>query len=119
MRSTEASVRMAKSMKMVSMQRAEMWSQSMKPRAYAIGSHMRSIEPGEGWQSERAAKCEELGVEQEPGVGRWGVGALVRVAMVSGGRCEELRCEELQELVDEAAGGGRVAGTHRASRPCP
>mmetsp|Transcript_40101 Transcript_40101/g.99784 ORF Transcript_40101/g.99784 Transcript_40101/m.99784 type:complete len:227 (-) Transcript_40101:352-1032(-) len=47
MRSTEASVRMAKSMKMVSMQRAEMWSQSMKPRAYAIGSHMRSIEPRE------------------------------------------------------------------------
>mmetsp|Transcript_28054 Transcript_28054/g.48735 ORF Transcript_28054/g.48735 Transcript_28054/m.48735 type:complete len:240 (-) Transcript_28054:232-951(-) len=46
-RRTEASVRMAKSMKMVSMQRAEMWSQSRKPSAYAIGSHMRSIEPRE------------------------------------------------------------------------
>ena len=44
MRSTDASVRIAKSMKIVSMQRAEMWSQSMKPSAYAIGSHMRSIE---------------------------------------------------------------------------
>lgn len=30
-RSTDASVRMAKSMKMVSMARAEMWSQSRKP----------------------------------------------------------------------------------------
>mmetsp|Transcript_24391 Transcript_24391/g.50389 ORF Transcript_24391/g.50389 Transcript_24391/m.50389 type:complete len:225 (-) Transcript_24391:557-1231(-) len=47
MRSTEASVRIAKSMKIVSMQRAEMWSQSRKPSAYAIGSHMRSIEPRE------------------------------------------------------------------------
>mmetsp|Transcript_42235 Transcript_42235/g.137057 ORF Transcript_42235/g.137057 Transcript_42235/m.137057 type:complete len:248 (-) Transcript_42235:424-1167(-) len=44
-RSTDASVRMAKSMKMVSMARAEMWSQSMKPSAYAIGSHIRSIDP--------------------------------------------------------------------------
>ena len=34
-------------MKIVSMQRAEMWSQSMKPSAYAIGSHIRSIEPRE------------------------------------------------------------------------
>lgn len=33
--------------KMVSMQRAEMLSQSMNPRAYAMGSHMRSIEPRE------------------------------------------------------------------------
>mmetsp|Transcript_21929 Transcript_21929/g.87039 ORF Transcript_21929/g.87039 Transcript_21929/m.87039 type:complete len:273 (-) Transcript_21929:468-1286(-) len=47
MRSTEASVRIAKSMKIVSMHRAEMWSQSMKPSAYAMGSHMRSIEPRE------------------------------------------------------------------------
>ena len=31
-RSTDASVRMAKSMKMVSMARAEMWSQSRKPK---------------------------------------------------------------------------------------
>ena len=36
---------MAKSMNMVSIARAEMWSQSMNPRAYAMGSHMRSMEP--------------------------------------------------------------------------
>jgi len=41
MRSTEALVLVAKKAKMVSMQRAEMWSQSMNPRAYAMGSHSR------------------------------------------------------------------------------
>ena len=39
MRRTEASERTAKSWKMVSMQRAEMLSQSMKPSAYCIRWH--------------------------------------------------------------------------------
>ena len=46
-RKTEASVRIANNMKIVSMHRAEMWSQSMNPRAYAMGSHMRSMDPRE------------------------------------------------------------------------
>jgi hypothetical protein len=40
MRRTEASVLVAKNWKMVSMHRAEMLSQSRKPRAYAIGFHI-------------------------------------------------------------------------------
>mmetsp|Transcript_33553 Transcript_33553/g.79405 ORF Transcript_33553/g.79405 Transcript_33553/m.79405 type:complete len:213 (-) Transcript_33553:761-1399(-) len=47
MRSTDASERTANNWKMVSMQRAEMLSQSMNPSAYAIGSHRRSMEPRE------------------------------------------------------------------------
>mmetsp|Transcript_15889 Transcript_15889/g.33574 ORF Transcript_15889/g.33574 Transcript_15889/m.33574 type:complete len:243 (+) Transcript_15889:1071-1799(+) len=42
---TLASVRMAKSMKIVSMHRAEILSQSTNPRAYAMGSHIRSNDP--------------------------------------------------------------------------
>mmetsp|Transcript_10123 Transcript_10123/g.23654 ORF Transcript_10123/g.23654 Transcript_10123/m.23654 type:complete len:242 (+) Transcript_10123:738-1463(+) len=45
MRRTEASVRMAKSMKMVSIARALISSQSRNPSAYAIGSHIRSRLP--------------------------------------------------------------------------
>mmetsp|Transcript_33312 Transcript_33312/g.82534 ORF Transcript_33312/g.82534 Transcript_33312/m.82534 type:complete len:208 (-) Transcript_33312:602-1225(-) len=44
-RSTDASLLTANSWKMVSMHRADMWSQSIKPRAYAMGSHIRSIDP--------------------------------------------------------------------------
>ena len=45
MRRTDASVRTAKSWKMVNMHRADVLSQSMKPNAYAMGSHMRLMEP--------------------------------------------------------------------------
>mmetsp|Transcript_28734 Transcript_28734/g.69175 ORF Transcript_28734/g.69175 Transcript_28734/m.69175 type:complete len:202 (+) Transcript_28734:322-927(+) len=45
MRSTDASVRIAKSMNMVSMHRAEMLSQSTNPSAYAMGSHILSRDP--------------------------------------------------------------------------
>ena len=45
---TEASVRIAKSMKIVSIARAEMWSQSMNPSAYAIGSHLMTPESPAG-----------------------------------------------------------------------
>ena len=43
MRRAEASVLVAKNWKIVSMQRALMSLQSKKPRAYAMGSHMRSM----------------------------------------------------------------------------
>ena len=46
-RKTDASVLIANNIKIVSMHRALMWSQSMNPNAYAMGSHMRSMEPRE------------------------------------------------------------------------
>jgi hypothetical protein len=50
-----SSDRMANSMKMVSMHRAEIWSQSKKPSAYAIGSHLKRtgegmVRVGWGWR---------------------------------------------------------------------